>query len=130
MGVSSTSPGGARKHIAPGQLCCETSAPEKNSCKNHHGARKKKEKTKSLIFATHLERGQHLICLLIWTGGNGVAGITVRVDDGVPSLPADDDGPFSPSGTVQLLHVTFLGHGGVGVAGDHRWDWKERRNGA
>lgn len=86
-----------------------------------------KEK-KSLIIATYLERGQHFICLLIWTRGNGVAGITVRVNDSVPSLPADDDGPFSPSCAVQLLQVTFLGHGGVGVTGDHCWDWRWRRN--
>lgn len=83
-----------------------------------------KRKTKSVIVTTYLERGQHLICLLIWTRGNGIAGITVRVDDSVPPLPADDDGPFSPGCTVQLLHVTLLGHGGVGVTGDHRWDWK------
>lgn len=87
-------------------------------------------KTKSLIVTTYLESGQHLICLLIRTRGNGVAGITVRVDDSVPSLPADDDGPFSPGRTVKLLRVTLLGHGGVGVTGDHRWDWKGKRNDA
>lgn len=108
-----------------GQLGCETSALEETWIKS---ITEKGEKKKSLIIATYLERGQHLICLLIWTRGNGVAGITVRVDDSVPSLPADDDWPFSPSCTVQLLHVTLLGHGGVGVTGDHRWDWKGRRN--
>lgn len=107
--------------------CCETSALEETRIKS---IAEKEKKTKGLITATYLECGQHLICLLIWTCGNGVAGITVRVDDGVSSLPADDDGPFSPSCTVQLLHVTFLCHGGVGVTGDHRWDWKGRRNDA
>lgn len=85
-------------------------------------AEKGKKNKESLIVATYLERGQDLICLLIWTCGDGVAGIAVGVDDGVPSLPADDDGPFSPGCTVQLLRVTLLGHGGVGVTGDHRRD--------
>lgn len=79
-------------------------------------------KTKILIVTTYLERGQHLICLLIRTCGNGVAGISVRVDDSVPPLPADDDGPFSSGRTVKLFRVTLLGHGGVGVTSDHRWD--------
>lgn len=61
--------------------------------------------------------------------GDGVTGVSLGVDDGVASLPADDDGPFSPGCAVQLLHMTLLGHGSVGVTGDHRWDWKEKGNG-
>lgn len=70
----------------------------------------------------YLERRQHLVSLLIGTGGNGVAGVAVRVNDRVTSFPADDDGPFSPGCAVQLLHVPLLSHGGVGVTGDHRRD--------
>lgn len=77
--------------------------------------------------AAHLERGQHLIRFLVGTGGNGVAGVAVRVNDRVSSLPADDDGPFSPRRAVQLLHVTLLRHGGVGVIGDHGRDCAEDR---
>lgn len=72
---------------------------------------------------SHLERGQHLIRFLVGTGGNRVAGVAVRVNDRVSSLPADDDGPFSPRRTVELLHMTLLRHGGVGVTGDHSRDW-------
>lgn len=71
----------------------------------------------------YLEGGQHLIRFLVGTGGNGVAGVAVRVNDRVSSLPADDDGPFAPRRTVELLHVTLLRHGGVGVTGNHGWDW-------
>lgn len=81
------------------------------------------------LSVSYLERRQHLIGLLIGTCGNGVSGVAVRVNDRVSSLPANDDGPFSPGCTVQLLHVTLLSHGGVGVTGDHRWDWKEKGNG-
>lgn len=76
-----------------------------------------------MLSVSHLERGQHLIRFLIGTGGNRVAGVAVRVNDRVSSLPANDDGPFSPRRTVELLHVTLLRHGGVGVTGDHSWDW-------
>ena len=69
------------------------------------------------------ERGQHFVRLLVGAGGDGVAGVAVRVDDRVAPLPADDDGPLSPGRAVQLLHVALLGHGGVGVAGDHSRDW-------
>lgn len=75
------------------------------------------------LSVSHLEGGQHLIRFLIGAGGNGVAGVAVRVNDRVSSLPADDDGPFSPRRTVELLHVTLLRHGGVGVTGDHGRDW-------
>lgn len=77
--------------------------------------------------ASYLERGQHLIRFLVGTSGNGVAGVAVRVNDRVSSLPADDDGPFSSCCTVQFLHVTLLRHGGVGVTGDHRRDWVEEQ---
>lgn len=76
-----------------------------------------------MLSVSHLEGGQHLIRFLVGTGGNGVAGVAVRVNDRVSSLPADDDGPFSPRRTVELLHVTLLRHGGVGVTGDHGRDW-------
>lgn len=79
----------------------------------------------SVITSSHLERGQHLIRFLVGTGGNGVAGVAVRVNDRVSSLPADDDGPFAPRRAVQLLHVTLLRHGGVGVTGDHGRDCAE-----
>lgn len=79
------------------------------------------------LSASHLEGGQHLIRFLVGTGGNGVAGVAVRVNDRVSSLPADDDGPFSPRRTVELLHVTLLRHGGVGVTGDHGRDWVGER---
>lgn len=75
------------------------------------------------LSVSHLEGGQHLIRFLVGTGGNGVAGVAVRVNDRVSSLPADDDGPFSPRRAVELLHVTLLRHGGVGVTGDHGRDW-------
>lgn len=82
-------------------------------------------KFSSVITSSHLERGQHLIRFLVGTGGNGVAGVAVRVNDRVSSLPADDDGPFPPRRAVQLLHVTLLRHGGVGVTGDHGRDCTE-----
>lgn len=81
------------------------------------------------FFFSYLECRQHLISLFIGTGGNGVSGVAIGVDDGVTPFPADDDGPFSPGCAVQLLQVTLLSHGGVGVTGDHCWDWKETGNG-
>lgn len=81
------------------------------------------------ISVSYLECGQHLVCLLIGTGGNGVSGVTVRINDRVASFPADDDGPFSPGCAVQLLHMTLLSHGSVGVTGDHCGDWKGKGNG-
>lgn len=83
----------------------------------------------SVITSSHLERGQHLIRFLVGTGGNGVPGVAVRVNDRVSSLPADDDGPFPPRRAVQLLHVTLLRHGGVGVTGDHGRDCTQEGGG-
>lgn len=51
--------------------------------------------------------------------GDGVAGISLSVNDGVSSLPADDDGLLAPCCAVQLLGLTLPRHGGVRVAGDH-----------
>lgn len=57
--------------------------------------------------------------------GDGVTGVPLRVDDGVSSLPTDDDGLLAPRRAVQLLGLTLPRHGGVGVAGDHGRDWGE-----
>lgn len=51
----------------------------------------------------YLECRQHFVRLLVGTGGDRVSGVAVRVNDRVASLPADDDGPFSPGCAVQLL---------------------------
>lgn len=51
--------------------------------------------------------------------GDGVAGIPLGIDDGVPPLPADDDGLLAARRTVQLFGLAFPRHGGVRVAGDH-----------
>lgn len=85
-------------------------------------------KSLSFVSVCYLERGQHLVGLLIGTGGNGVSGVAVRIDDRVASFPADDDGPFSPGCAVQLLHVTLLGHSSVRVTCDHCGNWKEKWN--
>lgn len=78
-----------------------------------------------LLRRSHLESRQHLVGLLIGTGENGVPGVAVGVNYCVSFLPADDDGPLSPGRAVQLLQVTLLRHGGVGVTGDHSRDWKD-----
>lgn len=64
-----------------------------------------------------LEGGDDFVPFLV--DGNGVTGVSLCVDDGVPSLPADDDGLLAPRRAVQLLGLALPRHGGVGVAGDH-----------
>lgn len=51
--------------------------------------------------------------------GDGVTGVSLGIDDGVSSLPADDDGLLAPCCAVQLLGLALPCHGGVRVAGDH-----------
>lgn len=72
--------------------------------------------------STHLKRGDHFITIVL--GGDGISHDSVWVDDCVPFLPADNDGPLAPRGAVQLLGMTLDGDGGVGVGGDHGWDWE------
>lgn len=66
---------------------------------------------------SHLEGGDDLVTLLV--DGDGVARVPLCVDDGVASLPANDDGLLTPRRAVQLFGLALLSHGGVGVAGDH-----------
>lgn len=70
----------------------------------------------------HLQRGDNLVAVVL--GGDGVPHDSVGVDDRVPLLPADDDGPLTPCRAVELLRVTLDGDGGVGVGSDHGWDWE------
>lgn len=65
----------------------------------------------------NLKGGDDFVAFLI--DGDGVAGISLCVDDGVSPLPADDDGLLASRRAVQLLGLAFPRHGGVGVAGDH-----------
>lgn len=69
----------------------------------------------------HLQRGDNLVAVV--PGSDGVPHDSVGVDDRVPLLPADDDGPLTPRRAVELLRVTLDGDGGVGMGGDHGWDW-------
>lgn len=69
----------------------------------------------------HLQRGDHFVAVVL--GGDGIPHDAVGVDDRVPLLPADDDGPLSPRRAVELLGVALDGDGGVGVGGDHGRDW-------
>lgn len=71
----------------------------------------------------HLEGGDDLVAIVL--GGDGIAHVAVRVNDGVALLPADDDGPLTPGGAVQLLGLPLDGDCGVGVGGDHGWDCRE-----
>lgn len=64
----------------------------------------------------HLQRGDHFVAVVL--GGDGIPHDAVGVDDRVPLLPADDDGPLSPRRAVELLGVALDGDGGVGVGGD------------
>ena len=68
----------------------------------------------------HLQCGDNLVAVVL--GGDGVAHDSVRVNDRVPFLPADDDGPLTPRSAVELLRMALDGDGGVGVGGDHGWD--------
>lgn len=74
-----------------------------------------------LGWGTHLQRGDDLITIVF--GGDGVPHDTVRVDDRVPLLPADDDGSLTPCRAVQLLRMALDGDGGVGVGSNHGRDW-------
>ena len=67
--------------------------------------------------SVHLKRGDDFVPLLV--DGYGVAGVSLGIDDCVPSLPADDYGLLSARRAVQLLGLALPRHGGVGVAGDH-----------
>jgi len=75
----------------------------------------------------HLQCGDNFVAVVL--GGDGIPHDTVRVDDRVPLLPADDDGSLSPRRAVELLCVAFDGDGGVGVGGDHGGDWGEEEAG-
>ena len=70
---------------------------------------------------THLKRGDHFIAIV--HGSNGIAHDTVGINDCVPLLPADYDGPLATRSAVQLLGVALDGDRGVGVRCDHCWDW-------
>lgn len=70
-----------------------------------------------LYSVSDLQGRDDFIPLLV--DGDGVAWVPLGVDDGVSSLPADDDGLFSSRCAVQLLGLALSCHGGVGVAGDH-----------
>ena len=69
----------------------------------------------------YLQRGDNLIAIVL--GGDGIPHDAVRVDDRVSFLPAYDDGPLASCRAVELLGVALDGDGGVGVGGDHGWDW-------
>lgn len=73
----------------------------------------------------HLQCGDNLVSVVL--GGDGIPHDAVRIDDRVPLLPADDDGPLPPRSAVELFGVALDGDGGVGVGGDHGWDCGERR---
>lgn len=64
-----------------------------------------------------LKRRDDFVPLLV--DGYGVTGVSLSIDDGVSSLPADDDGLLATRCAVQLLGLALPRHGGVGVAGDH-----------
>lgn len=70
-----------------------------------------------LYSLSDLQGGDDFVPFLV--DGYGVTGVSLSVDHGVPSLPADNDGLLSPRRAVQLLRLAFPRHGGVGVAGDH-----------
>lgn len=64
-----------------------------------------------------LKRGDDFVPLLV--DGYGVTGVSLGINDGVSSLPSDDDGLLAPRRAVQLLGLALPRHGGVGVASDH-----------
>lgn len=70
---------------------------------------------------THLQCGDNLVAIVL--GGDGIPHHSIRVDDCVSLLPADNDGPLTSSSAVELLRMALDGDGGVGVGGDHGWDW-------
>ncbi len=49
---------------------------------------------------SHLQCGDNFITFLIGIGSDGVPRVAVRVNNGVTSLPADDDGVLTPGSTV------------------------------
>lgn len=64
-----------------------------------------------------LQGGDDFIPLLV--DSDGVSGVSLRINDRVSSLPADNDGLLASCCAVQLLGLALPSHGGVGVAGDH-----------
>lgn len=76
--------------------------------------------TPGLGLHTHLKCGDHLITIVL--GSDGIPHDAVRINDRVPLLPADYDGPLATCSAVQLLGVALDGNCGVGVGCDHSWD--------
>lgn len=68
-------------------------------------------------YVSNLKGRNDFIPLLV--NGDGVAGIPLGINDGVPPLPANDDWLLAARCTVQLFGLAFPCHGGVWVAGDH-----------
>lgn len=82
--------------------------------------------TSSQFVSFHLQRRDDLVTLLIGASGDGVARVAVGVNNRVTPLPTDDDRVFAPGGAVQLFILTLYSHSGVGMGGNHGWDWRDR----